>query len=789
MNLSVEEYLVSKGLRPVRAGNNQLLVHCMFHDDSKHSRGKMYINAEHGAYQCKVCLSEGGFYSLMKHYGDEKEQRVNADVIERSMRAEILTDYVNHCHDVLVSGENQSILDYLIDRGISLDLVERYKIGFHASGDNVEALHKYGREKVEATGLLYSGGRWALAGQITIPYISNGRVLMVRGKDIAGKYKTLMGDQPRLFNGDGLKEADMALICEGEFDTLVLQELLKTSPDASLRNIAVVGVAGTGALPEGKDFPKYFEGFRRVYLGFDADNAGRKGAAALHELMPAQSKTLEIPEQGADWTDWLIARSTNGEYGKTWKDVQALIQEAEDRDKRVFSVSDAVRAYEEEEATGVGLRLGFPSLDGYFPKGFRRGNLIVPLAGTGVGKALAADTPILTPAGWTTQGRLRPWDYVFGPDGKPVKVIGVTPLQHGRPCYRVTFGGQSVVADELHEWTVEDFQGGTATVETRDLVNMVGKVFIPGKYDSQLLRKGARYKSGGSRILHRVEQVESVPVLCIQVDREDGLYLAGKGLLQTHNSLFVQNIMWNTRGVRTLAITPELTRAEVWGRLRKIGRFHMPWVESDQELANELPNLSIVEENKVRPQDVRMFIEEYAERHGGTPDVIHLDYLGYMARHAQGQSEYDRITNATMDLKALAKEYEAVIFAPHQVNRSGGVGEAPEADKGRGAGTVEETADVLLGLWTPWQKESGGRVGDEFMVRILKSRQGNRGREAQLLISAMSLVVSDPVIPGHKVKVNSENEQWNMGRPYDSYWDTVHRTAIAARSVQGEMPF
>ena len=42
------------------------------------------------------------------------------------------------------------------------------------------------------------------------------------------------------------------------------------------------------------------------------------------------------------------------------------------------------------------------------------------------GKALAISTPIPTPSGWTTMGALRVGDQVFGPDGKPRRVVAAT---------------------------------------------------------------------------------------------------------------------------------------------------------------------------------------------------------------------------------------------------------------------------------------------------------------------------------------------------------------------------
>ena len=68
-------------------------------------------------------------------------------------------------------------------------------------------------------------------------------------------------------------------------------------------------------------------------------------------------------------------------------------------------------------------------------------------------KGLAVDTPIPTPNGWSTMGRLNVGDRVFGADGQPCTVTAKSPIHWDRPCYRVTFNdGASVVTDNVHQW-------------------------------------------------------------------------------------------------------------------------------------------------------------------------------------------------------------------------------------------------------------------------------------------------------------------------------------------------
>jgi len=77
----------------------------------------------------------------------------------------------------------------------------------------------------------------------------------------------------------------------------------------------------------------------------------------------------------------------------------------------------------------------------------------------GGGKALALDTPIATPTGWTTIGEIQIGDQVFAPDGTPTVVVDTSPVFTDHDCYLVTFDdGTSILADAGHRWEIETRQ-------------------------------------------------------------------------------------------------------------------------------------------------------------------------------------------------------------------------------------------------------------------------------------------------------------------------------------------
>ncbi|MEU4548932.1 replicative DNA helicase [Nonomuraea dietziae] len=115
-------------------------------------------------------------------------------------------------------------------------------------------------------------------------------------------------------------------------------------------------------------------------------------------------------------------------------------------------------ALDELEAIGsrggqmVGVPTGFQDLDS-LTNGLHPGQMIVVAARPAIGKALALDTPLATPSGWTTMGQVSVGDYLIGADGKPTMVVAATDVMTDRPCYEVEFSdGSVIVADGRHQW-------------------------------------------------------------------------------------------------------------------------------------------------------------------------------------------------------------------------------------------------------------------------------------------------------------------------------------------------
>jgi hypothetical protein len=96
---------------------------------------------------------------------------------------------------------------------------------------------------------------------------------------------------------------------------------------------------------------------------------------------------------------------------------------------------------------------------------------ILVAGATGAGKALALDTPIPTPNGWSTMGELRVGGQVFDESGEPCTIVAATEVMHGRPCYEVEFSdGAVIVADAQHQWKTSTRAGRVQRLRSRDVL-------------------------------------------------------------------------------------------------------------------------------------------------------------------------------------------------------------------------------------------------------------------------------------------------------------------------------
>lgn len=113
---------------------------------------------------------------------------------------------------------------------------------------------------------------------------------------------------------------------------------------------------------------------------------------------------------------------------------------------------DEIEAIGSRSGQMTGVPTGFTDLDS-LTNGLHPGQMIVIAARPAMGKALALDTPLPTPEGWTTMGEVRAGDALLDASGKPTRIVAVTDVLTDRECYEVVFDdGTTVTADAEHQW-------------------------------------------------------------------------------------------------------------------------------------------------------------------------------------------------------------------------------------------------------------------------------------------------------------------------------------------------
>ena len=223
-------------------------------------------------------------------------------------------------------------------------------------------------------------------------------------------------------------------------------------------------------------------------------------------------------------------------------------------------------------------------------------------------------------------------------------------------------------------------------------------------------------------------------------------------------------------GEPILILSLEQTKAEFVNRLSRIGKLYNV-AATDEDIARWHCNMRIVDENKIPSADIPALIDEFIEDVGQPPKAMFVDYLGYWARSFKSQSKYEQVSEAIMELKRIAKEYELAIVAPHQMSRVAKHGQRVDLDTARDSGVVEETSDFVFGLYRPNEDmdEFDYLRKAEVRLEILKSRHGNVGRQVSMLWAPYSLAL---VWRSRKMESMVEKE-WAMYDLQASYEDVL----------------
>ncbi len=751
MGFDVAAYLTGKGFRGRPAsGGRELLYPCFFDcDEQADSRKrKLYINADEGVFSCKVCGSSGGSYTLQRHFGDDPKAGTTDDAFTRRR----ILDWAADVGAEMLLNREDVMLHLFNERGLDPQTIVERKLGFVGDGWSLTGSlpQEFSREQLLATGLVWKDGPKKgndyFYRHLLIPVITRGHVVQIRGRvwgeSKGGKYLSGPGEVVRAFNMDSLDGAEEVILTEGEIDCIRLHEVLQASTDVRARKIAVVGLPGTNAWPE--DLDDYLAivrrghegGIKRIYIGFDSDEPGRLAAEKLRERHGTRARILTLPNvdgRKCDWVEFLLPKQEGRNWGIEHQyaghgagDVMRLMSAA--AGKRIFSVSEAGAAFREYRARHAGLQTGWDELDAVLHPGLLPGQVVFLLAKTG---CLAGDTEVtVNRAGKSYRTTMKQLHKSFNRLGRPTRWEG-----------RIHTTIQREVDGVVRRARVKDVWA-SGEQETFVVVTESGRTIRATSQHPFRTAKGwqsLEQMAVGDEVYVNVvlEQVGLERIVSIdpfgleetfdlEVWDDPHCYLANGFVV--HNSgktLLLCNMAYQMRKHRILFISLEMTREEVYHRLERIYLFHNPHA-TVAELEAALSQIWICDENRIGERDIAALVSEYQVEVGETPELVFVDYLGYYARGAKGNSPYEKVTSASMQLKADAKSARMVIVAPTQVNRMAKDGKPIDLDDARDSVTGDTRVLLADGTYAP----IASLVGTNPLLPVVNGRYQYETRRA-----------------------------------------------------------
>jgi replicative DNA helicase len=397
--------------------------------------------------------------------------------------------------------------------------------------------------------------------------------------------------------------------------------------------------------------------------------------ALLRRLVEAGTRVVQYGYAGAEGSDVaeVVDRAQAEVYDVADRRLSEDFVALEDLLQPTMDEIDAIAS-----AGGLarGVPTGFAELDDV-TNGLHPGQMVIVAARPGMGKALALDTVLPTPTGWTTMGDVAAGDALLDAGGQPTQVVATTDVMLGRPCYEVEFSdGTVVVADAQHQWPTG--YGIRTTTELRcerDTIAATGSIGC--------------YAGGGVRLmapvlrLNAVRRVRSVPVRCAQVDNAAHLYLAGRGMVPTHNSTLGLDFMRSCsikHRMASVIFSLEMSKSEIVMRLlsaeakikladMRSGRMsdddwtrlarRMSEISEAPLYIDDSPNLTMME---VRAKARRL-------RQKANLKLIVVDYLQLMTSGKKFESRQVEVSEFSRNLKLLAKELDVPVIAVSQLNR------------------------------------------------------------------------------------------------------------------------
>lgn len=360
--------IISSYIDLKRKGKNYFGV-CPFHEDTNPS---MSVSPQKQIYKCFSCGAGGDLITFVKEfehltYPQTIEKLAKLSNLEyksstvATKKLTVFDEAVKFYHYSLTHGAQQTAKQYLESRSINDELIKSFDLGYASleNGSLLEYLNtKFTREEIIASRLFDENlDREFFHDRLIFPIRNHqGQVVAFSGRTLANhSSKYMNSSMSDLFNKSEVlynyhqidKKKEYVFITEGFFDVIRL---------CSIDVANAVATMGTALTAQHVDSLKHF---KKVYLVFDGDEAGKK--ASLNAFMMLKDVVKEvyyiplsnnedidtyILENGKD--DFMFKVKSSGLFADMY--ALSLLKEGFDRSSdKLVSTLQMLKAYVSED--------------------------------------------------------------------------------------------------------------------------------------------------------------------------------------------------------------------------------------------------------------------------------------------------------------------------------------------------------------------------------------------------------------------------------------------------------
>jgi len=148
----------------------------------------------------------------------------------------------------------------------------------------------------------------------------------------------------------------------------------------------------------------------------------------------------------------------------------------------------------------------------------------------------------------------------------------------------------------------------------------------------------------------------------------------------------------------------------------------------------KLDKFAIMDEGGMTLQRIEHAVRQAAFMLFGRPvGLLVIDYLGYLKWDGKWKDLYQLVSMLAREQKEVAKRLDCVLVSLHQLTKEGKSGKV-RGHMARDSGSVQESADIMLGAWRPELDDAmteAEKIGVHglWKLGILKNRYGPSGLE------------------------------------------------------------